>query len=164
MPIFWKMDSAWLSYDVNTLINSNKWSSGTWLFRNVRRNTISYTDRNLWIMVWFFYLNLNDNELIAGDGWFQVNINTVSLLFFQLFNNEIAEFFVSLFDLFVQNYHMEIALGFTWRDQMANISVEFEYDSILGTKFLIYLTIFDFTMCGIQAFFQAFWCLCFSFD
>lgn len=62
--------------------------------------------------------------------WFQANICSFGLLFFQLFYYEITQLFVSLFNLIIQNHHMEIAFGFAWKWskiklQSANVSLEF---------------------------------------
>lgn len=53
--------------------------------------------------------------LVGFTCWFQADIDPVSLLLFQFFNDEITQLFVSLFNLLVQNHHMEIALGFAWK-------------------------------------------------
>lgn len=62
--------------------------------------------------------------LVGIACWFQADIDSVSLLLFQFFNDEITQLFVSLFNLLVQNHHMEVAFCFTWkRSEMRKFSV-----------------------------------------
>lgn len=126
---------------------------------------------------------------VGGWCWLQWNKNTFSLLFFQFRNNEVAQVFVSLFNVLIRNDHMKISFGFAWKTIWWNWSfsqILWIIDYIIATDFVrfgnvqasraiikhlklvgqnaVFHTIFNLTMCSVQAFLQTFWRFSFSFD